>query len=117
MCLSVNDEVVHGIPGDRVVEDGDVVSIDCGAIVGGYHADSAITVCVGSVPPEVVALVSATAEALTRGLAAVREPFFGYVEGAACHHKGHRATCPQHATCSTARCRPGSSSATPNWPP
>jgi methionyl aminopeptidase len=73
LCLSVNDEVVHGIPGARVIEDGDVVSIDCGAIVGGFHADSAITVCVGRATPEVVALVAATAEALDRGLAAVRD--------------------------------------------
>lgn len=73
LCLSVNDEVVHGIPGPRVIHDGDVVSIDCGAIVGGYHGDSAVTVCVGAVPPDVVALVSATEEALRRGLAAVRD--------------------------------------------
>ena len=73
LCLSVNDEVVHGIPGPRVIADGDVVSIDCGAVVGGYHADSAVTVCVGTVPPEVESLVRATAEALDRGLGAVRD--------------------------------------------
>jgi methionyl aminopeptidase len=73
LCLSVNDEVVHGIPGPRVIADGDVVSIDCGAIVGGYHGDSAVTVCVGSVAPEVRALVDVTEESLRRGLAAVRD--------------------------------------------
>ncbi len=46
-CVSVNDEVVHGIPGPRVLADGDVVSIDCGAIVEGWHGDSAITVILG----------------------------------------------------------------------
>ena len=44
ICASVNDQVVHGIPGDRVLRDGDLVSIDCGAIVDGWHGDSAITV-------------------------------------------------------------------------
>jgi methionyl aminopeptidase len=73
LCVSVNDEVVHGIPGPRVIEDGDVVSIDCGAIVGGYHGDSAVTVCVGDVAEDVRRLVAATEEALARGLAAVRD--------------------------------------------
>ena len=50
ICASVNDEVVHGIPGDRVLADGDVISIDCGAIVDGWHGDAAITVAVGEVP-------------------------------------------------------------------
>ena len=72
LCLSVNDEVVHGIPGSRVIADGDVVSIDCGAIVRGYHADAALTVCVGTVPDEVRRLVTVCAEALDRGIAAVR---------------------------------------------
>ena len=50
LCISVNDEVVHGIPGDRVVRDGDVVSLDCGAIVDGWHGDSALTFVVGAAP-------------------------------------------------------------------
>ena len=53
ICVSVNEEVVHGIPGDRVLADGDVVSIDCGAIVDGWHGDAAITVPLGEVPDEV----------------------------------------------------------------
>jgi methionyl aminopeptidase len=73
LCVSVNDEVVHGIPGGRVVEDGDVVSIDCGAIVGGFHGDAAVTVCVGEVPHDVRRMVAACEEALRRGLAAVRD--------------------------------------------
>ena len=73
LCLSVNDEVVHGIPGSRVIADGDVVSIDCGAIVRGYHGDAAVTVGVGAVAPEVRAMVDVCEEALRRGLGAVRD--------------------------------------------
>ena len=51
ICASVNDEIVHGIPGDRVLADGDLISIDCGAIVDGWHGDAAITVPVGEVAP------------------------------------------------------------------
>ncbi len=70
ICVSVNDEVVHGIPGDRVIADGDVVSIDCGAIVDGWHGDAALTVAVGQVPPEAKELIAVTEQALWRGLAA-----------------------------------------------
>ena len=70
ICASVNDEVVHGVPGDRVLADGDVVSIDCGAIVGGWHGDAAITVAIGEVAPEVTELMRVTEESLWRGMAA-----------------------------------------------
>ena len=70
--MSVNDEVVHGIPGARVLRDGDVVSIDCGAIVEGWHGDSAITVVLGDNPdPADVALSDATRTALWAGIAAL----------------------------------------------
>ncbi|WP_182524542.1 type I methionyl aminopeptidase [Nocardioides dongkuii] len=77
ICASVNDEVVHGIPGPRVLVDGDVVSIDCGAIVAdesgqGWHGDAAITVAVGDVPTEVQELMRVTEEALWLGIAAAR---------------------------------------------
>ena len=72
ICASVNDEVVHGIPGPRVLADGDVVSIDCGAIVEGWHGDAAITVAVGEVPAEVTELMRVTEEALWAGMAAAR---------------------------------------------
>jgi methionyl aminopeptidase len=72
ICTSVNDEVVHGIPGRRVLRDGDVVSIDCGAIVDGWHGDAAITVPVGEIRPEVAELLRVTEESLWRGLAAAR---------------------------------------------
>jgi methionyl aminopeptidase len=70
ICVSVNDEVVHGIPGGRVIQDGDIVSIDCGAIVDGWHGDAAITVAVGEVPAEALELMRVTEEAMWRGFAA-----------------------------------------------
>jgi methionyl aminopeptidase len=70
ICASVNDEVVHGIPGDRVIRDGDIVSIDCGAIVEGWHGDAAVTVPVGAVPEEATELMRVTEEAMWRGIAA-----------------------------------------------
>lgn len=70
ICTSVNDEVVHGIPGSRVLRDGDIISIDCGAIVDGWHGDAAITVAVGDVPDEVSALMAVTEDAMWRGIAA-----------------------------------------------
>ncbi|HJR37093.1 MAG TPA: type I methionyl aminopeptidase [Nocardioidaceae bacterium] len=70
ICASINDEVVHGIPGERVIEDGDVISIDCGAIVDGWHGDAAITVAVGDVPAEALELMRVTEEAMWRGFAA-----------------------------------------------
>ena len=72
ICASVNDEVVHGIPGDRVLAEGDVISIDCGAIVDGWHGDAATTVAVGEVPPDVRELMRVTEESLWHGIAAAR---------------------------------------------
>jgi len=72
ICTSVNDEVVHGIPGDRVLEAGDQISIDCGAILAGWHGDAAITVGVGEIEPEAAELSRVTEEALWQGLAAAR---------------------------------------------
>jgi methionyl aminopeptidase len=70
ICVSVNDEVVHGIPGPRVLADGDIVSIDCGAIVDGWHGDAALTVAVGEVSPAATELMAVTEDALWSGLAA-----------------------------------------------
>jgi methionyl aminopeptidase len=72
ICASVNDEVVHGVPGSRALVDGDVISIDCGAIVEGWHGDAAITVAVGDVAPEVTELMRVTEESLWAGMAAAR---------------------------------------------
>jgi methionyl aminopeptidase len=72
ICASVNDEVVHGIPGSRELVDGDVISIDCGAIVEGWHGDAAITVAIGDVPAAVRELMRVTEDALWAGIAAAR---------------------------------------------
>lgn len=72
ICASVNDEVVHGIPGDRALAEGDIISIDCGAIVDGWHGDAAITVAIGEVPAEVAELMRVTEESMWRGFAAAR---------------------------------------------
>ena len=72
ICASVNEEVVHGIPGPRKLVDGDVISIDCGAIVEGWHGDAAITVPIGDVPPEVTELLRVTEDALWAGMASAR---------------------------------------------
>ncbi|WP_265445913.1 type I methionyl aminopeptidase [Flexivirga meconopsidis] len=75
LCVSVNEQVVHGIPGDRALADGDLVSIDCGAIVDGWHGDAAITLIVGgdaAARPEDVALSAATRRALWAGIAALK---------------------------------------------
>ena len=72
ICASVNDEIVHGIPGDRVLADGDLISIDCGAIVDGWHGDAAITVPVGEVDAELLELARICAESMWRGFAAAR---------------------------------------------
>ncbi len=64
LCISVNEEVVHGIPGDRELIDGDVVSIDCGTIMNGFYGDSAYTFAVGSVKEEHLLLIQRTKESL-----------------------------------------------------
>ncbi len=70
LCISLDDEVVHGIPGQRVVREGQVVSIDAGAIYEGWHGDSARTFVVGSARPEVGELVETTRSAMMAGIAA-----------------------------------------------
>lgn len=71
-CISVNSEIVHGIPGSRVLEVGDSVSIDCGAIVDGWHGDSAVTVQVGEGSADARALSEATRMAMWHGIGAAR---------------------------------------------
>ncbi|MBF8286208.1 MAG: hypothetical protein HW393_22 [Dehalococcoidia bacterium] len=72
VCVSVNDEIVHGIPGDREIADGDVVSIDLGCVYKGFVADAAVTVGVGNVSSEAGRLIGVTREALNRGIDAAR---------------------------------------------
>ena len=74
LCTSVNDEVVHGIPGSRVLAEGDLISIDCGAIVDGWHGDAAISVIVGGRDagrPEDLELIDATEDSMWAGIAAL----------------------------------------------
>lgn len=73
ICTSINEEVVHGIPGKRVLEEGDIVSIDCGVTLDGFIGDSAITVAVGSVSSDVQKLLQVTDECLARGVDKIRE--------------------------------------------
>jgi len=72
MCVSVNDEVIHGIPGRRAVRLGDVVSLDVGVLKDGFHGDCATTVMVGVTDPDVIRLVEATRRALAAAVAAVK---------------------------------------------
>jgi len=71
VCISVNEEVVHGIPGTRVLEDGDIVSFDCGAVVDGWHGDAAFTVVLGEGDPADHALSETTRTAMWDAIAAL----------------------------------------------
>jgi methionyl aminopeptidase len=72
LCVSINDQVVHGIPGPQVIHDGDLVSLDCGLILEGWWADSGLSVACGEASPEVRRLIDVTRESLDRGIAAAR---------------------------------------------
>lgn len=72
LCVSVNEEIVHGIPGDRVLVEGDIVSLDLGAVFEGFQGDAAITSGVGCVSAEAAALIDDTRAALEAGIAAAR---------------------------------------------
>ena len=72
ICVSINDEVVHGIPGERMIRDGDIVSVDVGAKLDGYYADAAITVTIGQVPRAVARMIETTQESLERAIAMSR---------------------------------------------
>lgn len=70
LCISIDDEIVHGVPGSKRIHDGEIVSIDAGAIVDGWHGDAARTFIVGDVPRRVRDLVEATERAMYAGIAA-----------------------------------------------
>jgi len=72
ICTSVNEETIHGIPSRRVLHDGDLLSIDCGAVIGGWHADAATTVAIGDVRDEHRELMRVTEAALWAGVEAMR---------------------------------------------
>src|SRR5438445_5309281 len=71
ICTSPNDVIVHGIPGDYRLEDGDVLSLDCGAIIEGYHGDAAVTVPVGHVSEDASRLMKVTEESLQAAIAEI----------------------------------------------
>ena len=68
ICASVNNEVVHGIPDSRVLQEGDIISIDCGALLNGYHGDAARTIAVGNISEEAAKLIKVTEESFFAGL-------------------------------------------------
>jgi methionyl aminopeptidase len=72
ICASVNDEVIHGIPGSRVLEEGDLLSVDCGAIVHGWHGDAAFSMGIGTVSAEVQRLISTADAALAAAIKEMR---------------------------------------------
>jgi methionyl aminopeptidase len=69
ICVSLNEELVHGIPSDRVVRESDIISLDVGAVVGGFHSDSAFTAGVGRISEQSQRLIDVTRESLSRGIA------------------------------------------------
>ncbi len=71
-CISVNDEIVHGIPGERVLQPGDLVSVDFGAIVNGWHGDAAVSFVIGEPRPDDAQLSEVTRQSMWQGIAAMR---------------------------------------------
>lgn len=94
LCMSVNEVVVHGIPTDYVVKEGDIVSIDCGVYLNGYHADSAYTYPIGEVSKEVLDLLQTTKQSLYEGIAQVRRGNrigdVGYAIQQYCEQRGYQ---------------------------
>ncbi|HLG22778.1 MAG TPA: type I methionyl aminopeptidase [Candidatus Manganitrophaceae bacterium] len=73
LCVSINEEVVHGIPSDKIVHEGDIVGLDLGAIYDGFYGDAAVTVAVGDIDPEAERLIQVTEASLYAGIAQARE--------------------------------------------
>ena len=73
LCISVNEVVVHGFPSDYVLKDGDIISVDCGVYMNGYHGDSAYTFAIGNVAPETLKLLQVTKQSLYKGIAEAKE--------------------------------------------
>jgi methionyl aminopeptidase len=71
-CLSVNEEIVHGIPSERTLKEGDILSLDAGAIFEGWHADAAVTFAIGEVPDDAMRLLETTERAMWAGIETVR---------------------------------------------
>lgn len=73
LCISVNEVVVHGFPSEYELKDGDIISVDCGVYMNGYHGDSAYTFAIGNVKDEVLQLLNVTKESVYKGVAQARE--------------------------------------------
>ena len=73
VCISVNDEIIHGIPGKRVLQEGDIVSVDVGAYIGGFHGDCAATFPCGRISPEAQRLIDVTRQSFFEGIRFARE--------------------------------------------
>lgn len=93
ICASVNDEVVHGIPNDNPLKDGDIVSVDCGTLLNGFNGDSCYTFCVGEVSEETKHLLKTTKESLYKGIEAAiagkRLGDIGYAVQTCCEQEGY----------------------------
>ena len=93
ICASVNDEVVHGIPNDNPLKDGDIVSVDCGTLLNGFNGDSCYTFCVGEVSDEIKHLLKTAKESLYKGIEAAiagkRLGDIGYAVQTCCEHEGY----------------------------
>jgi len=87
LCVSVNDEIVHGIPGERVLQEGDIVSLDAGVKLNGFHTDAAITVGVGWISKEAEELIAVTEGSLKAGIAqAISGGWIGDISSAIQHY-------------------------------
>jgi methionyl aminopeptidase len=87
LCVSVNDEIVHGIPGERLIQEGDIVSVDVGAKLDGFHTDAAITIGVGQISKEAGNLIAVTEGSLRSGMAqAVSGAWLGDISSAIQHY-------------------------------
>ncbi|HLW08137.1 MAG TPA: type I methionyl aminopeptidase [Marinilabiliaceae bacterium] len=93
ICTSVNEQVVHGIPNSKPLQEGDVISIDCGVLLNGFFGDSAFTFEVGEVKPEIKALLVATKESLYKGIEMAKEGNrigdIGYAVQSYCEERGY----------------------------
>ena len=107
LCISVNEVIVHGIPNSYALRDGDIVSIDCGAVKNGFNGDSAYTFCVGEVAPEIKQLLKTTKESLYLGIEhAVEGKRIGDIGHAVqtyCEARGYSAVSYTHLTLPTNR--------------
>jgi len=86
LCTSLNEQVVHGIPGKRRLAEGDILSVDCGAIIDGFYGDSALTFPVGQISSDARSLLDATAASLQAGISRCRQGMRLYDIGAAVQH-------------------------------